>query len=569
VPPQQHAAKLKIEIDDKPLPADIDACLVSAFVDNNSSLPDMFQVVVRDPHRTMLAETGTTIGSRACIKVYSDAHPRGELLISGEVTALEAEFDTEGTMTVIRGYDPSHRLFRGRVTESYVNVTYSDIARKIAHRAALDLGTIDPSPTVHAHVSQSNVNDWQFLRGLADEIGFETGCIDGKFVFRRPVTASGAPAKGTLASDDPLQLTLGTNLLRFRSIVTAAEQVKQVQVRGWDVAQKRALIGVAPARTNGASVGLKPDALGSRFNSPDYVGVGTPYATQAEVDAAAQALAEQIAGAFAEFEGVARGSPKLKAGKAISLGLVKKPFDGKYTLTSTRHCYDPRDGYTVRFTASGRQERSLFGLTSGSGTASGTAAGPPVYGVVPAIVTDVNDPEKRCRVRVRFPWLSDSYTSDWARTVQLAAGGRRGGVFVSEVNDEVLVAFEQGDIRRPYVIGGLYNGVDLPDLGEGLVDGGSGAIVQRFFMSKRGHRLTFQDDDAKSSITISTGDGKMEVTLDATANKIVVRGAGDVDLRGANVKVNASASLELKAGAGLTIDGGPSVKVTGGAIQLN
>ena len=281
----------------------------------------------------------------------------------------------------------------------------------------------------------------------------------------------------------------------------------------------------------------------------------------------ARALAEQIAGAFAEFEGLARGNPKLRAGRAISLGLVKDPFDGKYTVTSTRHCYDARDGYTVRFTASGRQERSLFGLTSGSGSGSGTTMGPPIYGVVPALVTDVNDPENLGRVKLKFPWLSDSFTTDWARTVQLAAGSKRGGVFVSEVNDEVLVAFEQGDVRRPYVIGGLYNGMDKPDLGDGLVDGG--AVVQRSFVSKKGHRLVFNDDSSKSGVTIRTGDGNVEVTLDASATKVIIKSTGDVEVKGVNIKVEASSSLELKGGSGVTIDGGPSVKVTGGMIQLN
>lgn len=560
MPPQQHAAKFHIEADGTSLPPEVDASVVSAFVDNSASLPDMFQITLRDPHRTLLAQTGIKVGSKIRIKVFSPAATGGELLVSGEVTALEAEFDPDGMMTVLRGYDHSHRLFRGRVTESYTDVTYSDIAKKVAARAGISIGRIDPAPTVHKHVSQGNVNDWQFLKGLADEIGFDVGCVDGKLDFRRPVRSQGGPGEGTLASDQPMQLTLGTTLLRFRSIVTSAEQVKQVKVRGWDVSRKRALVGVAPARTASATVGVKPEELAAKFHSPDYVGVGVPYGTQSEVDTAARSLAEQIAGAFAEFEGVARGNPKLRAGRPVSLGLVKAPFDGKYTLTSSRHCYDPKDGYTVWFTVSGRQERSLFGLASGTGSTAGTPMGPPIYGVVPALVTDVNDPERRCRVKVMFPWLSDTFTTDWARTVQLSAGDKRGGVFVSEVNDEVLVAFEQGDIRRPYVLGGLHNGVDEPQLGGGLVDS-AGAVKQRAFVSRQGHQLRFGDDSATSGVTITTGDGNLELSLDATATKVVVKSSGEVEITGAQVKVTAS--------AGLTLDGGPSVKVTGAVIQLN
>ena len=95
---------------------------------------------------------------------------------------------------------------------------------------------------------------------------------------------------------------------------------------------------------------------------PEHVGVAVPYVTQKEVETAASALADRIAGGFAEFEGVARGNTALRAGCLVSVGLVGEPFDGSYTLTSTRHSYTPQDGYIVLFTVSGRQDRSLFSL---------------------------------------------------------------------------------------------------------------------------------------------------------------------------------------------------------------
>jgi hypothetical protein len=358
-------------------------------------------------------------------------------------------------------------------------------------------------------------------------------------------------------------------LLRFRSTITSAEQVKQVRVRGWDMKQKRELIGTAPAETKSAVVGVKPTELAKVFGDPTYVGVSTPYITQAEVDTAAKALAEQVAGVFAEFDGVARGNPKLRAGKAVSLGLVGKPFDGKYTLTTTRHVYDPKDGYTVWFTVSGRQERSLLGLTS-AGSANGSGLGAPIYGVVAALVTDVNDPEELGRVKLKFPWLSDSYTTDWARPVQLGAGKQRGHVVLPEVNDEVLVAFEQGDIRRPYVIGGLFNGVDKPKLGSGLIDGSTGAVKRRGFISKKGHKLVFLDDAAKSGVVVATADNGLRIALKETGTTIKVSSKGAVEIEAtSNVEIKAQGKMKLQAGAGITLDGGPTVEVKGGVIKLN
>jgi phage protein D len=568
-PPQQHTHKFKIKVDGSPLTDAVDRTLVSAFVDDNLNLPDMFQLVFRDPDRIVLEQGRFRVGSKVTISVVSEATPGGEQLVTGEVTALEAEFDPGGTMTVVRGFDPSHRLFRGRITETYANVTYADVARRVAQRAGLEIGHIDAASTVHPHVSQGNVNDWEFLKSLAGQIGYEVGCFDGKFEFRAPAQSSGGPRSGTLTSNDPLQLILGSTLLRFRSVVTSAEQVNQVRVRGWDMREKQQLVGTAPARTRHATIGVGPTDLARVFNSPDYVGVDTPHGTQAEVDAAARSIAEQIAGAFAELEGVARGNPQLRAGRAVSLGLVKAPFDGQYVLTTTRHVYDPRDGYTVWFTVSGRQERSLYGLTSGA-NGNGTPAGPPIYGVVPALVTDVNDPEHLGRVKLKFPWLSDDYASDWARTVQGGAGHDRGMVLLPEVNDEVLVAFEQGDIRRPFVLGGLYNGVDTPNLGDGLVDGSTGAIKRRGFISKRGHKVVFLDDDAKSGVLLATADNGLRIALKDTGTTIRINSQGKVEIEAqADITIKAQGRLALTAQSGIRIDGGPQVEIKGGVVKLN
>ena len=177
---------------------------------------------------------------------------------------------------------------------------------------------------------------------------------------------------GKAAAENPLVLRLGTDLLRFRSLITAAEQVKEVQARGWDLAQKKAFVATSPAKTTSAELAtINPADIAKKFGDPVYVASDVAYRTQAEVDGAAAAIAEQIAGAFAEFEGVARGNPKLSAGAAISIDNVGAPFDGKYTITTSHHRYDPITGYTTSFSVTGRQERSLYGLTSGGGGSHG------------------------------------------------------------------------------------------------------------------------------------------------------------------------------------------------------
>jgi phage protein D/phage baseplate assembly protein gpV len=587
VPDQLTAASFHVEIDGRALPAEIE--LSEAVVEDNLHRPDSFSLELRDIDRGLVDRLGLRIGAKVTIGVVGDVYTSPEPLLEGEVTALEAEVDVGTNLTVLRGYDQSHRLFRGRMTTSYQAVAASDVAQRVARRAGLATGEIQATSVVHDHIGQSNQNDWDFLGGLARVVGYEVAVSDGKLHFRPPKQASAAPGDGNLTQEDPLKLLLGSNLLRLRSSITSAGQVPEVEARGWDFMAKRSLSSKAAAKTVAAEAGVKPADLARTFSAPPLVTSFPPMSRQPDVEARASAVAEEVASSFAELEGVARGNPKLKAGTAVHLGLVGQPFDGKYVLTGCRHRYDRYEGYTTSFTVSGRNDRSLLALT---GTGSGDAP-EGVDGAVIGLVDDVADPEGQCRVRLRFPSLSEDYVSDWARTVQAGAGAKRGLVVVPEVGDEVLVAFDQGDVRRPYVLGGLYNGKDAPDLGRfGLLDSGKHSVDTRRFVSRKGHSITFSDADGKEKVVISSSDGKLLVELDIASSTIRVTSGGKVEvsadtdatieakgrltLKGNQVQVEAQSQLgvkgsmvSLEAQANLEAKASGNVSVRGALIQLN
>lgn len=227
-----------------------------------------------------------------------------------------------------------------------------------------------------------------------------------------------------------------------------------------------------------------------------------------------------------------------------------------------------------------------------------------IYGVVVGIVQDIKDPENLGRVKVDFPWLAeeadavaiesgeDRAHSFWARIATLMAGKERGSFFVPEVGDEVLVAFEHGNVDRPYVLGGLWNSDDKP---HETMDG-DGKNNLRSIKTRSGHVVTFDDnsDENKAKITIHSqgghevvldddgGQGKIEmktngghtltlddagskvtlsdsagnqVVLDANSGAVSVESSGDQDYTvGGALSINVTGSATISAPSGVTID---------------
>lgn len=558
---------LVVEIGGTRLPADLANTLVDGYVDDSRTLPDTFVLRFRDPSRVLLDKAGIKIGSEARLLASSGAGGSPKPLLKGEVTALELDFDETGTFTVVRGMDKAHRLFRGRRVAAYQNMTVADICRRVAKQAGLGTGTIDVSGPVLEHVAQANVSDWEFVRDLAEDAGAQVYVIDGALHVTKPTAASGAPGSSARADRDPLVLELGKNLVRCRAGVTAAEQVSQVQVRGWDTKTKRALVGTAEAGTaDTVQLGISPADAVRPFGKADYLVTDNTYGAQARVEQVAKALAQRIAGSFAEMEAVIHGNPEVRAGGAVALSGVGAPFEGRYTVTASRHFFDAERGYETWVTVSGQQERSLSALAGGAVGRSGRLPG--ADGVVIGLVSDTKDPDKLGRVKVKFPWLSDDYVSDWARTAQTSGGGGKNGkgtsAFVPEVGDEVLVGFEQGRFDHPYVLGCLFNGQDKPSTASGeLIDGTSGAVNRRSFSSRSGNQLELLDNaSGPQGVRMVTGDGKLTIDLNRKGTKIIVHSDGTVE-------IDAKDKVTVKAGNGALMDAGNgTLELTGKSVKV-
>lgn len=209
-------------------------------------------------------------------------------------------------------------------------------------------------------------------------------------------------------------------------------------------------------------------------------------------------------------------------------------------------------------------------------------------GVTIGIVTNNKDPNGLGRVKVKFPWLSQTEESYWARVLTPMAGNDRGIYFLPEVDDEVLVTFEQGNMNVPYILGALWNGKDKPP-----VKNDDGKNNQRVIKSRSGHQIILDDTDGEEKIVIQDKTGNNQILIDSKDNKmnikvekdLTIETKGKITLKSSdddvaiecnnlsiktkeNYQLDAGKNCNITAESGLGIKCSAGVKVNDGSLEV-
>jgi uncharacterized protein involved in type VI secretion and phage assembly len=198
-------------------------------------------------------------------------------------------------------------------------------------------------------------------------------------------------------------------------------------------------------------------------------------------------------------------------------------------------------------------------------------AGGAAKGVAVAVVCDNKDDSGQGRVRVSYPWHVTPHRSHWARVATPMAGNRRGLYLMPEVGDEVLVAFDRGDVRFPYILGALWNGKEPAP-----ATNGDGRNDLRLFYSRSGHKLTF-DDGAQGLVRLELEDGKkLELDTkgirldDGQGNRLEIESASGQVTLSAMTKLSISApTVEIKASVSLTAEANGIATLKGTQVMIN
>jgi uncharacterized protein involved in type VI secretion and phage assembly len=186
-------------------------------------------------------------------------------------------------------------------------------------------------------------------------------------------------------------------------------------------------------------------------------------------------------------------------------------------------------------------------------------------GIVIGTVVDLNDPEKLGRVKLKLPQYNDEQ-STWARIASPMAGGNRGFFFRPEVQDEVLVGFENGEVRRPYVLGALWSKVDTPP----PRDSDDTKNNWRFIVSRSGHILKFDDTSGAEKIEIIDKSGSLKITLDSANSKIQIESNGDVEVSAPQGTFKVSAqTVDIEATGQMTLQATGTMTLQGSIVNIN
>lgn len=195
-----------------------------------------------------------------------------------------------------------------------------------------------------------------------------------------------------------------------------------------------------------------------------------------------------------------------------------------------------------------------------------------IAGVRIGIVRDNEDPERLGRVKLSFPWRDADDESFWARVATNMTGDGYGTYYLPEVDDEVLVGFENGDIHSPIVIGSLWNGKHKPP-----EDNADGNNAIRAIVTRSGHRIEFEDSDQGGHVRIETNaghefvlddeQGSESVTVeDKSGNRIAMDAVQNaIEISAKSELRLAAPTIELSADAEVSIESNGTVDVTGNA----
>ena len=525
-----------------------------------------------DPYFDLLEGTTAKIGAEVEVK-FPDQSGTDVSVFKGKVASIGSEQGASDRHEfVVTAYDGSQVLAHGLTPFTYTEMTISDIVGKIAKRNSLTASCTVTGKKMDYFLQLDT--DHAVLDDLARMSGAEWWVEDKKLYFQ----------KRTLKS--PVKLVWGDSLQRFSVRFSGAARVDDVTVRGWDPATQKAVTGKATRSAVSASkVGLKLAVTDTRASQAKAIKASTTV-TDIPVGAAdaakniAEGIQYDLAAGELHIYGEAVDQPKITAGSTVDISGAGTQLAGTFVVSRVEHVYAASRPLVTRFTG---------GRHAGGGLADqlvsaqrGSVRNRRQFAI--GTVTNVKDPDKTGRIKVKLPTISDKDESAWARVLAPGAGKTRGLQLMPDVGDEVLVAFVGGDAANPVVLGGLWSKKNTPPIPEPL-KGDKVGERSLYLGSKAKLAFTEGADASKSKVELVHAEAATNIQFDKdgvkvnakSGTKIVLKvgeasiemkGDGTITLKGGDITIKASKNLSLQ-GQKVTIKGSTGATMDGGGSKVD
>jgi phage protein D len=539
------APRFDVRISGITMAADVTQRVLSVTYDGSLDTADMFKVVISNTDNQFTDSPLFSPGQD--VEVYLGYGAELTPMMLGEITTIEPDFPENGPPVItISGYDKSYRMRHNQsVPRQFRFMTDSLMVAEIAAENLL-IPVVDPSPWYHNSLTQTGT-DFAFIKQLAANNLFDAYVYWDQLHFEFPIQTQA------------YVLEWGQSLRSFSPRLSTATMSGLQVIRGYNEELATAVIGVATGalldlddivnRLGPATLDMLA-SLGRRWIHSQKI--------TSPIDALAlgKALLQDLLNGLYEGTGSCIGIPALRAGSFIQVAGVGDRFSGSYRLRKVKHTID-ENGYLTEFDITKQGESSLLSLIRKKTDIEITPPrdrGEKFYGVYiaqvlepPTVGTDP-DPASAlgARVKVTFPWLSDLNESGWARVVSPFAAANSGMYFMPGPGDSVIVAFQDGDISMPIVIGSVWDGPGLPPVYPPLP-----ANTRQMIKTRLGHTITLDDTPGVEMVSIAhvngsqvsmTFDGNVKVTA---AKDISLTAAGTISLTAADVTVTVANTMTV------------------------
>jgi len=589
-------AECLVRVDQEEIKFNISLVRLDQFIDAHHRLMVRIQQVgtkestkdIDDPGQfTRFLGSGVTLSIKPKGGVVDESRA---LEFIGVITDVQIDNSIDGlNAVVLHAASPTIAMDGAIRNAHYYDKSASDIVSAILGTYPVTVGKIDSTKGTYKFDTQYRETDFQYVMRLA--------AGSGMFAWYSGKDFNLGPAKGDTTVElkwredlGAFRMGLGTAPVEFKADVYNYEQKKTYSQDSKSISQEAVLSSISKT---------SPDASRKIYKDSGFSSAPKTVGDAQTLDNALKNERRKAMGSMISCVGQSI-VPELRVGICARIAGMEK-LDGQYWVTGVRHVFDESGKYHNTFVCVPLDIAYPAGKPAGKGLESGdegkaetasvervvAARREPVVGMHVARVVDLKDPDKLGRIKISYPWLDAEQTA-WVRMAVPHAGKGRGWYALPELDDEVLVGYEQGNTDHPIVLGCLYNKDNAP-----MPEAISSDNDVKMFMTRSGNKIVLNDKDGAEQIVISQKDGKNQIVLDisgpsisiSTEGDVSVKGKGnvaieadqgitikaasDVKIEGTNVEIKASANIKSEAGANNDIKGDATVNVKGGMINLN